>query len=89
MCFLGLYERAFRSRLTLREEGQVEVWEWPNGLSAGVILLLMQGRCQQCFLNGHSTAELMGAPEFRANHQRRLCTAAFSSVPAERNQRYL
>jgi hypothetical protein len=26
--------------LTLREEGQVELWEWPNELSAGVILQL-------------------------------------------------
>ena len=27
MCFLCLCEQAFRSRLTLREEGQVELWE--------------------------------------------------------------
>jgi len=34
-----LCERAFRSRLPLREEGQVELWvETPNGLSAGRIL---------------------------------------------------
>ena len=38
MCFLCLCEQAFRSRLTLREEGQVELWELPNGLSAGAIL---------------------------------------------------
>ena len=38
--------KPFCSRLTLREEGQVELWEWPNGLSAGVILLPSQRQCQ-------------------------------------------
>jgi hypothetical protein len=27
MCFLSLCKQAFRSRVTLREEGQVELWE--------------------------------------------------------------
>src|SRR5262245_1242211 len=37
--YLKLCERAFRSRLTLREEGQVELLEeTPNGLSARVSL---------------------------------------------------
>jgi hypothetical protein len=37
--FSLLCEQAFSSRLTLREAGQVEFWEWPNELSAGVILI--------------------------------------------------
>src|SRR4030095_11353146 len=38
--YISLYERASRSRLTLREEGQVELsWgETPNGLSASASL---------------------------------------------------
>jgi hypothetical protein len=38
MFLLRLCERAFRSRFTLREEGQVELWKWPNGLNASFIL---------------------------------------------------
>jgi len=38
MCFLWLCERAFRSGFTLREEGQVKLWEWPNELNAVAIL---------------------------------------------------
>jgi hypothetical protein len=46
-----LCERAFLSRLTLREEGQVELWvETPNGLSASAILLAAERRCQYWIL---------------------------------------
>jgi hypothetical protein len=44
-----LCERAFRSRFTLREEGQVELWEWPNELSAGGILPDGDRQCQYYF----------------------------------------
>jgi len=46
-----LCERAFRSRFTLREEGQVELWtETPNKLSAEVILPAPDKQCQYEFL---------------------------------------
>src|SRR6266513_3389738 len=46
-----LCERAFRSRLTLREEGQVELLgETPNGLSTTATLAKGDGECQYYFL---------------------------------------
>src|SRR5262249_5714130 len=43
----SLYERALRSRLTLREEGQVEPsGETPNRLSAGTTLAAAYAPCQ-------------------------------------------
>jgi hypothetical protein len=49
--FLGwLCERPFRSRFTLREEGQVELLrEAPNGLSAGASLPSDDRECQYYF----------------------------------------
>jgi hypothetical protein len=42
-----LCERAFRSRLTLREEGQVELFgETPNGLSASTSMPKIATLCQ-------------------------------------------
>jgi hypothetical protein len=51
--FLCLCERAFRSRLTRREAGQVELWELPNELSAGVILPTQEKQCQRLFKQSH------------------------------------
>jgi hypothetical protein len=47
ICLSKLCERAFRSRLTLREEDQVELLgETPNGLSAVVTLPKAARQCQ-------------------------------------------
>jgi len=49
-CSNVLCERPVHSRLTLREEGQVELFgETPNGLSASVILANGDGECQYYF----------------------------------------
>jgi hypothetical protein len=42
-------ERTARSRVTLRQEGQVELWEWPNELTAGVIVAAPDKQCQYYF----------------------------------------
>jgi hypothetical protein len=45
--FFQLCERAVRSRVTLRKEGQVELYgETPNGLSASATLPNGDKRCQ-------------------------------------------
>lgn len=41
--------------LTLREEGQVELWEWPNELSAGVILQLSTNSVNSISAVAHSS----------------------------------
>src|SRR4030095_1369397 len=45
----SLCEQTLRARLTLREESQVELWEWPNELSASGILPPTDNQSQSCF----------------------------------------
>jgi hypothetical protein len=50
MFLFGCVNEAFVHELTLREEGQVELWvEKPNGLSASAILPASDKQCQCYF----------------------------------------
>jgi hypothetical protein len=44
-----------RSRFPVREEGQVEHWEWPNELSANTTVPVADRQCQYYFQGAENT----------------------------------